>query len=127
MPEQRLQTFVSIFRAVIGLMLGLTGLHLQANGSEGLAAIFYLSGLGIGIPGAADILIKLLLTGAYIGLLGAGYWFLSRNDQLSLFDLFRSHGPDWWRYFWWVPVAIVLAILAFAIALYQSLDESSDD
>jgi len=124
MLDAQLPFLIRIFRAIIGVLLGLIGVALQQNGSEAWALFFYLSGLAAGIPGGAAILVKLFFVGAYFALIATFMWLTHEDGELTFFDVFRAHGPDWWRYFWWVPVSIIIALIAFGVAMYKQFDET---
>lgn len=127
MLDRHRKLLTNVFRAIVGILIGVTGVSFQASGREAWALIFYLSGFAIGIPGATYILIRLAFTASYLAVLLVVYWLIAGNSEFTLFDAFRSWGPGWWQYFWWVPVSVVIVVLVFSIMLYKSIDEGPDD
>jgi len=125
--RQKATVFIGIIRAIAGIMVGLVGMGFQSTGSEGRAFLFYLAAMAIGIAGATRVLVNIAITAVFVVLGIAVYWMSFKNATgLPLTVFFESQGPDWWRYFWWVPVSILLTLGAFAFVIYRIVDGPHD-
>jgi len=119
--------FIGIIRAIAGIMVGLIGMGFQSTGSEGWAFLFYLVAMAIGIVGATRVLVNGAITVVLVFLWIAMYWLWFKNATgVPLSAFFESQGPDWWRYFWWVPVSLLLTLGLLAVVIYRLVEGPND-
>ena len=109
--KDRADTLAEIAMLILGTVIGAVGAALVADNKELLGLVFLLVGLSVGISGALAIILKALYSAAYTGIFVTIFY-----DKIAM--AFEAHGPDWWAYFWWVPVLVVLCILLFAFSVF---------
>lgn len=123
----RVRKLREISNFLFGCILFAIGVAVHADGLEGWAMLFYVLGLSIGIRGAAEIIAKFFFVTVYLLAVGAVFWFyVERTSGLNPAGVFQAHGPDWWSYFWWVPVLVVAGIVAVAVLVYLRVSDEVD-
>lgn len=104
-------------RIIIGAGLFVLGIILVRSYSEGLGAVFLLTGLIVGIRGAVGPILTFFWVLAFVGLfVGWAYWIVPESQDYGF--------SDWARQNWWLFIYVSILVITPITGRYRNTEDS---